>query len=157
MLASAGIPWTIIPVDRRDEYTRVLDNASVRGDIKPFAGFVADCAKHEPPHRAARSLAKCFLSSIWTDTELKAVVTKLGPEGPSFHPRWRHLLPAGSRARLTSHRILRLGWCLARGLFFAAFTSASKIDPLLVQIKRERRCGLPRRPPGRRCIAARYG
>ncbi|MGY4489548.1 Fic family protein [Bradyrhizobium sp. LM3.2] len=49
MLASAGIPWTIIPVDRRDEYMRALDDASVRGDIKPFARFVADCAKHEPP------------------------------------------------------------------------------------------------------------
>ncbi len=49
MLASAGIPWTIIPVDRRDEYMRVLDDASVRGDIKPFASFVVDCAKHEPP------------------------------------------------------------------------------------------------------------
>jgi Fic/DOC family len=49
MLASAGIPWTIIPVDRRDEYMKVLDDASVRGDIKPFAAFVADCARHEPP------------------------------------------------------------------------------------------------------------
>jgi Fic family protein len=49
MLASAGIPWTIIPVDRRDEYMRALDSASIAGDIKPFAGLVADCAKHEPP------------------------------------------------------------------------------------------------------------
>lgn len=49
MLASAGIPWTIIPVDRRDEYMKVLDDASVRGNIKPFAAFVADCARHEPP------------------------------------------------------------------------------------------------------------
>lgn len=49
MLASAGIPWTIIPVDRRDEYMKVLDDASVRGNIKPFAAFVADCAKREPP------------------------------------------------------------------------------------------------------------
>jgi Fic family protein len=49
MLASAGLPWTIIPVDRRDEYMRALNSASVAGDIKPFAGLVADCAKHEPP------------------------------------------------------------------------------------------------------------
>lgn len=49
VLASAGIPWTIIPVDRRDEYMKVLDDASVRGNIKPFAAFVADCAKREPP------------------------------------------------------------------------------------------------------------
>jgi hypothetical protein len=49
MLASAGVPWTIIPVDRRDEYMRALDDASVRSNVKPFATFVADCARHEPP------------------------------------------------------------------------------------------------------------
>ncbi|UFW92157.1 Fic family protein (plasmid) [Bradyrhizobium barranii] len=49
MFASAGIPWTIIPVDRRDEYLKVLDDASGRGNVKPFAAFVADCARHEPP------------------------------------------------------------------------------------------------------------
>jgi Fic family protein len=49
MLASAGIPWTIIPVDRRDEYMRALESASVNGDITAFAALVADCARHEPP------------------------------------------------------------------------------------------------------------
>jgi hypothetical protein len=49
MLASGGIPWTIIPVDRRVEYMQALENASSYGDIVPFAKMVADCAKHEPP------------------------------------------------------------------------------------------------------------
>jgi hypothetical protein len=41
MLASGGYPWTVIPVDRRNDYMRALESASVKQDIKPFAGFVA--------------------------------------------------------------------------------------------------------------------
>ena len=40
MLASGGYPWTIIPLERRDDYMAALDSASVRQDIRPFAGFV---------------------------------------------------------------------------------------------------------------------
>jgi hypothetical protein len=36
MLAPGGYPWTVIPLERRDDYMRVLESASVRGDIKPF-------------------------------------------------------------------------------------------------------------------------
>ncbi|HEV3413891.1 MAG TPA: Fic family protein [Puia sp.] len=39
MLASGGYPWTIIPVERRDEYMRALEKASVGNDIEPFARF----------------------------------------------------------------------------------------------------------------------
>lgn len=49
MLAEGGYPWTIIPVDRRKDYMEALEVASVQGDIKPFAAFVADCARLEPP------------------------------------------------------------------------------------------------------------
>jgi hypothetical protein len=42
MLASGGYPWTIIPVDRRNDYMRALESASVKQEIKPFAAFVAD-------------------------------------------------------------------------------------------------------------------
>ncbi|ABD07759.1 Filamentation induced by cAMP protein Fic [Rhodopseudomonas palustris HaA2] len=49
MLAEGGYPWTIIPVDRRNEYMQALEKASVQGDITPFAQFVADCARLEPP------------------------------------------------------------------------------------------------------------
>jgi Fic family protein len=40
MLASGGYPWTIIPLERRDEYMAALESASVRQDIRPFAAFV---------------------------------------------------------------------------------------------------------------------
>ena len=40
MLASGGYPWTIVPLERRDEYMNALESASVRQDIRPFAAFV---------------------------------------------------------------------------------------------------------------------
>ena len=40
MLASGGFPWTIIPVDQRDEYMRALESASVNQDIIPFTEFL---------------------------------------------------------------------------------------------------------------------
>jgi len=41
MLASGGYPWTVIPVEERDNYMNALESASVDQDIKPFAQFVA--------------------------------------------------------------------------------------------------------------------
>lgn len=41
MLASGGYPWTVIPVDRRDEYMAALEAASGRQDIVPFAALVS--------------------------------------------------------------------------------------------------------------------
>ena len=41
MLASGGYPWTIIPVGQRPQYMAALEAASARGDIKPFAKFIA--------------------------------------------------------------------------------------------------------------------
>lgn len=41
MLASGGYPWTVIPVENRDEYMNALESASVGQDIKPFASFLA--------------------------------------------------------------------------------------------------------------------
>jgi Fic family protein len=40
MLASGGYPWTVIPVERREEYMQALEKASVGQDIEPFAGFL---------------------------------------------------------------------------------------------------------------------
>ena len=42
MLASGGYPWTIIPLERRDDYMATLESASVRQDIRPFAEFVSE-------------------------------------------------------------------------------------------------------------------
>jgi hypothetical protein len=40
MLASGGYPWTVIPVERRDEYMIALERASVGQDIEPFTRFL---------------------------------------------------------------------------------------------------------------------
>ena len=41
MLASGGYPWTVIPVDKRQDYMTALEQASVGQDIVPFTQFVA--------------------------------------------------------------------------------------------------------------------
>jgi len=40
MLITGGYSWTIIPVEKRDEYMSALEKASVDGDIVPFAKFI---------------------------------------------------------------------------------------------------------------------
>ncbi|MGH7847624.1 MAG: Fic family protein [Candidatus Binatia bacterium] len=41
MLAAGGYPWTVVPLERRDAYMIALEDASVRQNIAPFAGFLA--------------------------------------------------------------------------------------------------------------------
>jgi hypothetical protein len=41
MLASGGYPWTIVPVDRRNDYMAALESASVDQDVKPFTIFLS--------------------------------------------------------------------------------------------------------------------
>jgi fido (protein-threonine AMPylation protein) len=40
MLAGGGYPWTVIPLEKKDDYMAVLESASVRQDIAPFAMFL---------------------------------------------------------------------------------------------------------------------
>ena len=40
VLTAGGWPWTVIPVERREEYMAALEAASVRQEIGPFAGFL---------------------------------------------------------------------------------------------------------------------
>ncbi|MFL5788972.1 MAG: Fic family protein [Flavisolibacter sp.] len=40
MLASGGYPWTVIPVEKRDDYMNTLEKASVEMNIEPFAAFI---------------------------------------------------------------------------------------------------------------------
>ncbi|HPE74773.1 MAG TPA: Fic family protein [Draconibacterium sp.] len=40
MLASGGYSWTIVPVERRDDYMTALERASVDGDIGDFTRFL---------------------------------------------------------------------------------------------------------------------
>ena len=41
MMAAAGLPWTVIPVQSRTAYMAALEAASVDGNIVPFARFLA--------------------------------------------------------------------------------------------------------------------
>jgi len=41
ILASGGYPWTIIPVEKRDDYMQSLEAASVDQNIQPFTKFLA--------------------------------------------------------------------------------------------------------------------
>jgi len=41
MLASGGYPWTVIRIEKRANYMAALEAASSRGEIPPFAEFVA--------------------------------------------------------------------------------------------------------------------
>ncbi len=41
MLASGGYPWTVIRLKRRAQYMAALEAASVQGEIKPLAKFIA--------------------------------------------------------------------------------------------------------------------
>lgn len=49
MFASGGYPWTVIPLQRRDQYMAALESASVGGDIKPFAQFLASLIGNTGP------------------------------------------------------------------------------------------------------------
>lgn len=40
MLAAAGYPWTVIPVEKRSTYMEALESASVKQEIVPFAAFL---------------------------------------------------------------------------------------------------------------------
>ena len=42
MLAPGGYPWTVIPVERRNDYMEALEAASAGSNIRPFAKFLAD-------------------------------------------------------------------------------------------------------------------
>jgi hypothetical protein len=41
LFASGGYPWTIVRVEERDQYMGSLEAASVDGDVRPFARFIA--------------------------------------------------------------------------------------------------------------------
>lgn len=47
MLASGGYPWTVIHVDDRDSYMASLEQASVNGNIKPFADFIGASVRRQ--------------------------------------------------------------------------------------------------------------
>lgn len=42
MLVTGGYSWTVVPVERRDDYMAALERASVDGDIRDFARFLGE-------------------------------------------------------------------------------------------------------------------
>lgn len=50
MLASGGYPWTVVRVTTRDEYMAALEEASVKGNIQPFAEFIGNCVRQQLTH-----------------------------------------------------------------------------------------------------------
>ena len=49
MMSAAGMPWTVVPVDRRADYMATLEAASVNQDIAPFANFLAELVQNPVP------------------------------------------------------------------------------------------------------------
>ena len=45
MLATAGYVWTVIPVERSNDYMSALEQASSYSNIEPFASFIAELAQ----------------------------------------------------------------------------------------------------------------
>lgn len=50
MIAAAGQPWTVIPVEHSKRYMAALEAASVQEDIEPFAQFLADVMGSAPKY-----------------------------------------------------------------------------------------------------------
>ena len=48
MMAAAGYPWTVIPVQARARYLAALEAASVEQDIGPFTAFLAELVGKPP-------------------------------------------------------------------------------------------------------------
>lgn len=58
MLASGGYPWTVIPVEKRDEYMKALEQASTEQDITAFSQFLAYLVKEGLKGTPVASLPK---------------------------------------------------------------------------------------------------
>jgi Fic family protein len=56
MLASGGYPWTVIPVEERVAYMAALEEASVGGNIEPFADFLTQLVNAGLEGKAAPKL-----------------------------------------------------------------------------------------------------
>jgi len=58
LLAESGVPWTVIPVARRDEYMNALEEASQHENIVPLTIFVSELVSTSPPARGAQTAWK---------------------------------------------------------------------------------------------------
>ncbi len=60
MLASGGYPWTVVPVERRGDYLKALEAASVGQNVRPFSEFLGRLVKdrQKAAGRKVRTIAK---------------------------------------------------------------------------------------------------
>lgn len=56
MLASGGYPWTVIPVESRDDYMQALEKASVEQNIEPLTTFLTRLVNEGMQGRAVATL-----------------------------------------------------------------------------------------------------
>ncbi|MEN9909895.1 MAG: hypothetical protein RLZZ540_3054 [Bacteroidota bacterium] len=56
MLVSGGYPWTVIPVERRDDYMQALEKASAEQDIVPFTNFLSELVSDRLQGKAVANL-----------------------------------------------------------------------------------------------------
>jgi Fic family protein len=56
MLASGGYPWTVVPLDKRDNYMAALEQASVNQNIVSFTDFLADLVDKDLKGEAAPTI-----------------------------------------------------------------------------------------------------
>ena len=55
LLAEAGLPWTVVPLDQRDRYMAALEEASQHENIRPLATFIGELVKAPPPPRPSET------------------------------------------------------------------------------------------------------
>jgi Fic family protein len=58
LLAESGAPWTVIPVARRDEYMKALEEASQHENIVPLTKFVSELVNAPAPSTQATVVRK---------------------------------------------------------------------------------------------------
>ena len=46
-LVTAGYPWVVIPVERREEYMAALEKSSVEGDVEGFVRFIGGLMRND--------------------------------------------------------------------------------------------------------------
>lgn len=58
MLASGGYPWTIVPLEQRNQYMSALEEASTKQNIEPFARFLGSLVQAALDGKAAPPLPR---------------------------------------------------------------------------------------------------
>jgi len=60
MLASGGYPWTVVPLEKRNEYMAALEEASTNQNIEPFAKFLAELVRSSMKGDPAPDIPKSY-------------------------------------------------------------------------------------------------